>query len=295
MPEDNHNVSAVALTINAKAHDLGGFSVRRTLPNGRKRMVGPWIFFDHIGPADFPPGQGIDVRPHPHINLATVTYLFQGEMWHRDSLGNDLLINPGEINLMVAGKGIVHSERQRETVKAKGNSFHGLQLWLALPETDEEIEPQFFHYGRDEIPGACVGEVNLRVLMGSAYGLTSPVKTYARTLYVEASLNAGDTLELPVEDELGVYVVEGQLTLADSVLEKLSMSIVKVSPGLMLKAVSNSSIVLVGGERMSTRHIWWNFVSSRKARIEQAKHDWQAGRFAKVPGDEVEFIPLPED
>lgn len=296
MNEVSHDTNAVSLTINAKAHDLGGFSVRRALPDGRKRMIGPWIFFDHIGPAEFPAGQGIDVRPHPHINLATVTYLFQGEMLHRDSLGNEALIRPGDVNLMVAGKGIVHSERQRDEIKARDNRLHGLQLWLALPESDEEIEPQFFHYDSEEIPGTTAGTVSVRVLVGSAYGVSSPVKMYARTLYVEASLKAGEILELPSDaDELGVYVVNGKLSLAQTTLESYSMSVVEVTAGLTLKAISDSSIVIIGGERLSTRHIWWNFVSSRKTRIEQAKQDWVSNRFPKVPGDEIEFIPLPED
>lgn len=287
---------AVSLTITPKEHDLGGFSVRRALPDGRKRMIGPWIFFDHIGPAVFPPGKGIDVRPHPHINLATVTYLFEGEMLHRDSLGNEVLIKPGEINLMVAGRGIVHSERQREEIKARNNRLHGLQLWLALPEADEEIEPQFFHYDSNIIPVATVGGVNVRVLVGSAYGVNSPVKMYARTLYAEASLKQDDTLELPTDiDELGVYVVKGKLDLNGHVLESFSMSVIDVSEKLTLRADSDSTIVLIGGERLSTRHIWWNFVSSRKERIEQAKQDWSAGAYPKVPGDEIEFIPLPED
>lgn len=296
MNKPSEDTSTVTLTIHAKEHDLGGFSVRRALPDGRKRMIGPWIFFDHIGPAAFPPGKGIDVRPHPHINLATVTYLFEGEMLHRDSLGNEALIKPGAINLMVAGRGIVHSERQREEIKAKDNRLHGLQLWLALPEADEEIEPQFFHYDSGSIPVAMVGSVKVRVLVGSAFGVTSPVKTYARTLYAEARLKQGETLELPTDiDELGVYVVNGKLGLDSHFLDSYSMSVIDTSAGLTLIAEADSTIALIGGDRLSTRHIWWNFVSSRKERIEQAKQDWSTGVFPKVPGDEIEFIPLPED
>lgn len=288
--------SAISLTIHAKEHDLGGFSVRRALPDGRQRMIGPWIFFDHIGPAVFPPGQGINVRPHPHINLATVTYLFEGEMLHRDSLGNEALIRPGEVNLMVAGKGIVHSERQREEIKAKDNRLHGLQLWLALPESDEEIDPQFFHYDSEIIPSAKVGPVHVRVLLGAAYELSSPVKVYANTLYVEARLKMGDTLELPTEvEELGIYVVDGKLEVEETELERFSMSVVAATPGVKVKAIADSTIALIGGERLSKRHIWWNFVSSRKERIEQAKQAWANNEFPRVPGDEIEFIPLPED
>jgi redox-sensitive bicupin YhaK (pirin superfamily) len=288
--------SAIELTIQPKEHDLGGFSVRRALPTIRRRMVGPWIFFDHMGPARFAPGQGIDVRPHPHINLATVTYLFEGEMLHRDSLGNEIPIRPGAINLMVAGKGIVHSERQREAVKAEGNVLNGLQLWLALPEADEEIDPEFHHYPADAIPHLDVDGVALRVLIGSAYGATSPVKTFAETLYVEAELKAGQSLALPEGvEERAVYVAEGELRAKESPMDAFSMTVFEPQPGIVVTAAEDSRIAIIGGERLSRRHIWWNFVSSRKERIEQAKQDWRNGAFPKVPGDEEEFIPLPED
>jgi redox-sensitive bicupin YhaK (pirin superfamily) len=296
MQKLNSSTGAISLVIHPKEHELGGFSVRRALPHGRKRMIGPWIFFDHIGPATFSPGQGIDVRPHPHINLATVTYLFNGEMLHRDSLGNVALIKPGEINLMVAGKGIVHSERQRDEIKAHGNSLEGLQLWLALPDKDEEVEPQFYHYDTDEIPCVAHGPGKIRVLIGSAYGVNSPVKTYANTLYVEASLNSGESLELPgAVEELGVYVVRGRLGLDDAVLDQYTMTVINTQQGLAIRAIEDAQIAIIGGERLPTRHIWWNFVSSRKQRIEQARRDWLEGAFAKIPGDDIEFIPLPED
>ncbi|MGA7802034.1 MAG: pirin family protein [Gammaproteobacteria bacterium] len=295
-PEERTSAcSAIERIIRPKVHDLGGFSVRRALPAGGRRMVGPWVFFDHMGPATFPPGRGVDVRPHPHINLATVTYLFEGEMLHRDSLGNALAIRPGEINLMVAGRGIVHSERQREEVKAANNRLSGLQLWLALPEADEEMEPEFHHYDAARIPAVEVDGVPVRVLIGAAYGACSPVKTFAETLYVEAELKAGQSLVLPDEiAERAVYIPTGKLTARDSVIEPLTMAVFAPEPGVAVTAAKDTRLVIIGGERLSARHIWWNFVSSRKGRIEQAKRDWAAGVFAKVPGDEVEFIPLPE-
>lgn len=286
--------SAIELSITPEEHDLGGFSVRRALPAPKRKMIGPWIFFDHIGPATFAPGQGIDVRPHPHINLATVTYLFEGEMLHRDSLGNELTINPGEINLMVAGKGIVHSERQREEIKANNNQLEGLQLWLALPESDEEIAPEFYHYGAREIPMTNIDGVPVRVLIGSAYDVTSPVKTFANTLYFEASLKNGQSLKLPDDvQERGLYIVRGKLKANDSVFAEHSMTIFHPDQSVTVTAEQDTQLAVIGGESLSRRYIWWNFVSSRKGRIEQAKEDWKNGVFPKVPGDEVEFIPLP--
>jgi redox-sensitive bicupin YhaK (pirin superfamily) len=287
--------SAIELIITPTEHDLGGFSVRRALPTAERRMVGPWIFFDHMGPAVFPPGQGIDVRPHPHINLATVTYLFKGEMLHRDSLGNELAVNPGEINLMIAGRGIVHSERQRDEVKAEDNELHGLQLWLALPEADEEMGPEFHHYGADEIPGANVNGVQVRVMIGEAYGVRSPVKTLAETLYVEVELGPGQTLRLPEGvDDRAVYVVKGQLNARESVIEAGSMAVFSPVDGIEVTAGAATHFVMIGGERLSRRHIWWNFVSSRAERIEQAKAEWRNQRFPTIPGDADDFIPLPE-
>jgi redox-sensitive bicupin YhaK (pirin superfamily) len=288
--------TAIELMIYPKEHDLGGFSVRRALPSGRRRMIGPWIFFDHMGPAAFAPGKGIDVRPHPHINLATVSYLFEGEMLHRDSLGNEVAIRPGEINLMVAGRGIVHSERQRKAVKAGNNVLHGLQLWLALPKADEEIEPEFHHYDSAQIPAATIGSVPVRVLIGSAYGLQSPVKTFAQTLYVEASLQTGDSLTLPDGvAERGLYVASGKLRARESVIDPHSMAVLQSGQTVTVDAVEDTRLAVIGGERLSQRYIWWNFVSSRQQRIEQAKSDWKAGAFPRVPGDSVEFIPLPEE
>ena len=292
--------TAIELIITPRPHDLGGFVVRRALPAAERRMVGPWIFFDHMGPADFPPGQGIDVRPHPHINLATVTYLFRGEMLHRDSLGNELAVKPGEINLMIAGRGIVHSERQREEIKAAGNTLEGLQLWLALPEADEEMDPAFHHYDAAEIPAAEIPAADIdgaavRVLIGEAYGVRSPVKTLAETLYVEARLEAGQRLRLPdFIEERALYVVDGELAAMESRIAARTMAVFSPAEGIEVTATAPTRLVIIGGERLSHRHIWWNFVSSRRERIEQAKTDWREGRFPKVPGDEAEYIPLPE-
>ena len=287
--------TAIELLLTPKEHDIGGLFVRRALPSAGRRMVGPWIFFDHMGPAVFPPGQGMDVRPHPHINLATVTYLFEGEMLHRDSLGNELVITPGAINLMVAGRGIVHSERQREEIKTADNRLHGLQLWLALPEADEETDPAFFHYAADEIPAVDVNGVPVRVLIGSAYGAISPVRTFAQTLYVEARLEPGQSLVLPESiPERAVYVPAGKLITGGQTVNAYEMAVFSEQPGITLTAEVPTQIAIVGGEPLGKRHIWWNFVSSRRERIEQAKADWKEGRFAKVPGDEEEFIPLPE-
>jgi len=198
------NCSVMEKLLRSREKDLGGFSVRRLLPTTGQQMLGPWVFFDHMGPADFPAGRGINVRPHPHIGIATVTYLFEGEILHRDSLGNGQLITPGDINLMVAGRGITHSERERPEITEKPHRVHGLQLWLALPEEQEEIEPAFYHYPGEQIPAVDMEGVPARVIMGSAYGVTSPVKTFSETLYVEARLQPGQTLELPATEELGV-------------------------------------------------------------------------------------------
>lgn len=285
---------AIDLIIRPRDKDLGGFSVRRTLPTAQRKLVGPWVFFDHMGPATFPAGQGINVRPHPHINLATVTYLFEGEILHRDSLGSVQAIRPGDINLMVAGRGIVHSERERPEVTDTKHRLHGLQLWLALPEADEEVEPAFHHYPATDIPATTIDGVPVRVMMGSAFGLTSPVRVFADTLYVEAHLQPGQTLALPEAEERAVYVAQGSLSTGGTAIPEHAMAVFTDATGVVLKATAESRIAIIGGEHLGPRFIDWNFVSSRKARIEAAKDDWRAGRFPKVPGDETEFIPLPE-
>ena len=285
---------AIDTVLQARDKDLGGFSVRRLLPTAGRKTVGPWIFFDHMGPADFPAGEGINVRPHPHINLATVTYLFEGEILHRDSLGSLQAICPGDINLMVAGRGIVHSERERPEVSAAPHRLHGLQLWLALPAAAEECAPDFLHYPSADLLRVNVGGVPARVLMGSAWGVTSPVRTWAAALYVEAHLEPGQRLVLPPAAERALYVAEGALKTCEVALPEHSMAILDGSPGVEVEAVAASRIALIGGEPVGPRFIDWNFVSSRRERIEQARADWQAGRFPKVPGDETEYIPLPE-
>lgn len=285
---------AVELLIEPRDADLGGFSVRRVLPTRQRRMVGPWIFFDHMGPADFAAGEGIKVRPHPHINLATVTYLFEGEILHRDSLGSYQAIRPGDVNLMVAGKGITHSERERPEVTATAHRLHGLQLWLALPEASEEIDPAFYHYPDADIPRVEVDGVPIRVIMGSAYGATSPVKTYADTLYVEAHLRAGQRIRVPQAEERAVYVAGGELSVDETPIPEHAMAVFTQAPDIELTATRDARIAIVGGEHLGKRHIEWNFVSSRRERIEQAKADWKTQAFPKVAGDAEEFIPLPE-
>lgn len=285
---------AIALLIPPREKDLGGFTVKRILPFAKHRMVGPWIFFDHMGPAVFEPGKGTNVRPHPHINLATVTYLFEGHIHHRDSLGSDQVITPGAINLMVAGRGIVHSEREPLEGIDTTRQLHGLQLWHALPEADEEIDAAFFHYDAEEIPALTVEGVPVRVMMGSAYGVTSPVKTYAETLYLEARLSAGQALVLPDHvAERALYVVSGRAAVNGTPVEASHMVILNAGATVSVTTDAEAQLALIGGEPFTERHIYWNFVSSRKERIEQAKADWREGRFPKVPGDEIEFIPLP--
>lgn len=284
---------AIKHLIQPHKKDLGGFFVRRFLPFAQQKTVGPWIFFDHMGPADFKAGEGINVRPHPHINLATVTYLFAGEIFHRDSLGNSLPINPGDINLMVAGKGITHSERERDAIHQQPHQLNGLQLWHALPDSDEETAPAFYHYPAADIPNLVAGGVDIRLLMGSAFGVTSPVKTFAETLYLEASMQAGDELLTPNSEQLAIYVVTGEIVVGDQVLKAFEMGIVDDNTQINVSAKENSKIVMIGGEKMPPRFIEWNFVSSRKERIEQAKEDWRQQRFPKVVDDEEEYIPLP--
>ncbi len=284
---------AIEILIQPRQRDLGGFYVRRVLPFAKRRMVGPWVFFDHMGPAEFAAGTGVDVRPHPHINLATVTYLFEGEILHRDSLGNKLTIAPGDINLMVAGKGIVHSERETPETHNQDHRLHGLQLWLALPEADEEIDPAFYHYDQSEIPVTQVDGVPIRVMMGQAYGLTSPVKTFAQTLYFEAALSTDQSLTMPLAEERALYVAGGQVEVNGQVVNPYEMAVLVPGMEVSVKALEDSQVALIGGEAMTERHMFWNFISTRPERIEQAKADWQEGRFDKVPGDEDEWIPLP--
>jgi redox-sensitive bicupin YhaK (pirin superfamily) len=259
-------------------------------------MVGPFTFFDHMGPAVFGQGQGLDVRPHPHVCLATVTYLFEGEIDHRDSLGSFQTIRPGDINWMTAGRGIVHSERSPQAAREKESRVHGLQLWVALPRADEETAPSFHHYPGATLPEIAKGGVELRVLAGTAYGLTSPVEIRSPLFYVDVRLSPGGVLELPGEhSERAVYVVEGTLRSGDEAFEPGRMLVFAKEANVVLSTDQPCRIVLLGGEPLDgPRYIDWNFVASSKERIERAKRDWKEGRFPKVPGDEVEFIPLPD-
>jgi redox-sensitive bicupin YhaK (pirin superfamily) len=280
-----------------RSRDLGGFSVRRVLPYLHRRHLGPFVFLDHIGPAVLAPGRSLDVRPHPHINLATVTYLFEGEILHRDSLGSEQAIQPGAINWMTAGRGIVHSERQRPEEKERECSLHGLQLWVALPDEFEETEPEFTHYPADSLPELTVDGVRLRILAGTAFGATSPVRTLSRLFYVDARLSAGQSLELPADyDERGAYLLSGSVTIDEVTHHAPCLLIALPGQSPRLSASENAHLALLGGDSLGgERHIYWNFVSSRPERIERAKQDWREGRFPRVPGDEVEFIPLPDD
>jgi redox-sensitive bicupin YhaK (pirin superfamily) len=284
-----------AVVIEARPRDLGGFSVRRALPSAARRLVGPFIFFDQMGPSDLAPGQGIDVRPHPHIALATLTYLFDGEIVHRDSLGSHQAIRPGDVNWMLAGRGIVHSERTGEALRRRGSRLHGIQSWIALPTADEESAPFFVHHPAASIPRVARPGAKIDVVVGSAYGARSPVAVCSPTLYLAARLEAGTTLPLPDEvPERAVYLLEGALASGERQLAPGSMAIFRAGPAAV-RALAPSRLVLIGGAPLDgERHIWWNFVSSRQERIERAKADWKAGRFGTVPGDDHEFIPLPE-
>ena len=289
----NNPCDNIELIINTRLRDIGDFSVRRVLPVIKRKMVGPWIFFDHMGPVDFPAGKGISVRPHPHINLATVTYLFDGEIWHRDSLGNSQAIKPGDINLMVAGKGITHSERTSEELINSPRTLHGLQLWHALPEEFEEVDPAFYHYPSSDIPTTVINDVPIRVMIGSAYDLTSPVKTFTETLYLEMRLKKGQSIELPHAEERAIYMANGSVEVSGTTVNEYDMAVLKPNKTITITGKEEAYIALIGGKTLGKRNIFWNFVSSRPERIEQAKEDWQQGRFPKVIGDEEDFIPLP--
>lgn len=290
----SNSIRQVERVIEPKIKDLGGFSVRRVLPTIQQKKVGPWVFLDHMGPVVFPPGGGADVRPHPHIGLATVTYLFDGEILHRDSLGTTELIRPGEINLMVAGRGIVHSERKNPERKNEPSKLHGLQMWLALPEQMEETDPAFYHYSAQEIPLINVNGVSVRLLIGSAFGAVSPVKMFASTIYFEANLAQGQHLQIPEAEERAIYIVSGQLEINEVSVPEHTMLVLSSDQDIVVKATQETRIALIGGAAMNPRYIEWNFVSSRKERIELAKQQWKAGVYERVPGDEEDFIPLPE-
>jgi len=294
---DAYACDALAQVIAPRTVDLGdGFSVRRALPSARTRMVGPFVFFDHFGPAEFRGGNGLDVRPHPHIGLATVTYLFDGEIMHRDSLGTAVPIRPGEVNWMTAGRGIVHSERTRPERRVDHEPIHGLQMWVALPSAKEEMEAGFAHHTTEEFPLVNDNGKQVRVVVGSLYGAASPVPTVHETVFGDVHLAAGHTLPLDADhEERALYMVDGTIDISGDRFERGQLLVFKPGDTVTIKATSDAHFAILGGAPMDgPRHIWWNFVSSRKERIEQAKADWTAGHFGTVPGDEIEFIPLPE-
>lgn len=278
-----------------RARDIGGFAVQRVLPSARRRAVGPFVFLDRMGPAAFQPGSGLDVRPHPHIGLATVTYLFEGEIVHRDSLGTVATIRPGEVNWMTAGRGIAHSERTGPEQRKAGSRLAGIQSWVALPQTHEEAEPGFAHHGADELPVIVGPQRRVRLIAGALYGVRSPVKTFSEMFYADAELEPGARLELPAEyEERALYIAQGSLELGGSAYEEGQLLVLRPGGAVALEARAAARVLLLGGAPLDgPRHLWWNFVSSSTARIEQAKADWKAGRFAPVPGD-AERIPLPE-
>jgi redox-sensitive bicupin YhaK (pirin superfamily) len=287
---------AIAHLIVPRTVDLGDFSVRRAMPSAKSRMVGPFIFFDHFGPAQFKSGAGLDVRPHPHIGLATVTYLFDGEIMHRDSLGTVAAIRPGEINWMTAGHGIVHSERTAPEHRVDGEPLHGLQCWVALPHAKEEMAPDFVHYGVEDFPLVSDTGKTARVLAGEAYGARSPLSATSETMFVDVALEAGARLPIDARyEERAVYVVSGEIEIMGDRFGEHRLLVLRPGDAITLTALGDARVTLVGGEPMDgPRHIWWNFVSSRKERIEEAKQQWKTNRFDPVP-DEVEFIPLPEN
>jgi len=281
-------------TVTPVSHDLGSFEVRRAVPSAECRMVGPFVFVDQFGPAQLALGQGMDVRPHPHINLATVTWLFEGAIDHRDSLGTYSTIHPGTVNLMTAGSGIVHSERSPAVERQGGPKLYGMQTWLALPDGREEIDPAFEAIG--DLPVIDGGGATARIIMGSLWGRRAQTTTYAETIYAEIELQAGGSIPIDaLADERAVMLVGGEASLDGERLELFDLNVLRPGEPMTLRSEHGARAMLLGGEAFtSPRFVWWNFVSSDRERINQAKADWREGRFAKVPGDEEELIPLPE-
>jgi redox-sensitive bicupin YhaK (pirin superfamily) len=287
----------IDLVIDRRQRDIGGFTVGRVLPFAKRRMVGPFIFFDHMGPLDLAPGlaRSADVRPHPHIGLSTVTYLFDGEIMHRDSVGSEQAIRPGEVNWMTAGRGITHSERF-EKARARGDRVHGIQAWVALPREDEEAAPRFAHHGPEDLPTYEGGGLRARLLAGTAFGAKAKVKTHSPLFYVHWTLAAGATAQLPAEyPERAAYVVEGEVEVEGQRFRDGRMLVFKAGQPVLFRAATPAMLMLLGGEPVGERFIEWNFVSSSKERIEQAKADWRAGRMKLPDSDHDEFVPLPGD
>jgi len=295
-PGDAFSCDAIELMVIPNAKDIGGFQVRRALPTAKRRLVGPFIFFDRMGPAILRADQALDVRPHPHIGLATVTYLFDGRIRHRDSLGTEMVIEPGDLNLMTAGRGIVHSERSPEELRGHPLSISGLQTWLALPDAKEEMAPLFQNTSRTALPEFEADGARGRVVMGSFQGLNSAVSGHSETLYVDIRLDAGASIQIPADaEERAIYVLEGQVVIAGDRFPSDRLLVFRPGDEIVVSSENGAHFMLFGGASLgSSRYIWWNFVSSSKERIEQAKEEWKTGKFDIVPGDEEEFIPLPE-
>ncbi|MEP2706001.1 MAG: pirin family protein [Roseibium sp.] len=295
---DASSCDPIETIIVPRTSDLGGFSVRRALPSAKRRMVGPFVFFDQMGPAELLVGGGIDVRPHPHIGLATVTYLFEGQMYHRDSLGTEIEIAPGALNWMSAGKGIVHSERELPERKRQARKLFGLQSWVALPKHLEESDPTFQHFGTRDQPEFADKGATVKLIAGDLYGHKAPVQTATDMFYADITLEPGAKIPLDAGyEERGIYTVGGQITIAGQSFDPAQLLVFKAGDHLVIENITPqpARFVVLGGEPMDgKRYIWWNFVSSSKERIEQAKEDWRSGRFDTVPGDAEEFIPLPD-
>jgi len=298
---DEIGIDAIETLIVPRAHDLGGFEVRRALPSPKRQMVGPFVFFDQAGPAEFVTGKGVDVRPHPHIGLATVTYLYRGEFQHRDSLGTNQLILPGAVNWMVAGNGVTHSERTSEATRKEPHSLFGIQTWVALPEDKEDVAPSFEHHGKESLPVIEDDGVNVRLILGRAYGETAPASIFSETFYGDAALQPGARLPLPDDHEdRGLYVVEGSVSIAGQEFDAGQMMVFRPGDKITVAAgAQGARVIILGGETLNgPRYIWWNFVSSSRERIEEAKEQWRQGNWGKgqfnfPPDDRAEFIPLP--
>jgi redox-sensitive bicupin YhaK (pirin superfamily) len=287
----------IELVIDARRKDLGGFEVGRILPFAKHRMVGPFAFLDHMGPAHFTPGaEGLNVRPHPHIGLSTVTYLFEGRIRHLDNLGSDQPVLPAEVNWMTAGRGIVHSERTEDNVRAAGVTMHGMQAWVALPVENEDDAPSFAHHGQDDLPSYSHAGLSARLIAGSAFGVTAKVKTHSPLFYVHWELDAGVTGGVPADHpERAVYVARGSVEIDHITLNAGQMAVLKSGGAVPVMALEPSTVMLMGGESVGPRILWWNFVASSQDRIDAAKADWKAGRMTLPPDDNSEFIPLPDD
>jgi redox-sensitive bicupin YhaK (pirin superfamily) len=289
--------TSIELEIAARTRSIGDFDVGRVLPSPARRMVGPFAFFDHMGPAALAPGAGMDVRPHPHVCLSTVTYLFEGEIFHRDSVGSAQAIRPGAINWMTAGRGIVHSERSPQALRAEGPRVHGLQLWVALPRALEECAPSFAHHPADTLPQRDEPGVRARVLAGEAYGVRAPVEVSSPLFYVDVELARGARIDVPREhEERAVYVASGAVRCNERAIAARTMAVIAKGCDATIEATEETRLVMIGGAPLDgPRYIWWNFVSSSKERIVEAARDWREERFAKVPGDEIERIPLDDE